>query len=229
MRDATISYGVMNLVRTAWGVDSASSVTESLYQCVLTNFGKPDFWGRYLNTIENVSDGLTNEEVKILRSNGVRIMPIYNDFRSATTYRAGEISATNAIFHARRLNIPTGVRIFANVENFFDVDEAWIRGWVDTFYPSGYKQGFYNDPTEGPFAQAFCQAVATNDRVRTQSVLWSAEPELGVSTRQNMPKQFRPTTLDCDANVWAWQYGRDAEACPIDTNLIDSRLYNDLW
>lgn len=219
----------MTLVRTSWGVDSATAVTESLYQCVVTNFGKPDYWGRYLNTIANVSDGLTKEEAQLLRRNGTRILPIYNDFRSATTYRAGEISATNAIYHARRLQIPTGVRIFANVENFFDVDSDWIRGWVDTFYPSGYKQGFYQDPTKGPFEQAFCEAATASNRVRTQSVLWSAQPELGVSTRANMPRQFNPTKLSCDAVVWAWQYGRDAEQCPIDTNLIDSKLYNDLW
>lgn len=219
----------MELVRTAWGVDSAASVTEQLYQCVVNNFGKPDFWGRYLNTITNVSEGLTKEEIQLLRRNGVRILPIYNDFKAATTYRSGEISATNALYHARRLNIPTGVRIFANVENFFDVDEAWIRGWVDTFYPSGYFPGFYHDPVEGPFKTAFCAASNSNERVRSQSVLWSSEPQIGVTTRQNMPRQFRPEKPPCEANVWAWQYGKDADPCPIDTNLIDNRLYNQLW
>lgn len=212
-----------------WGVDSASAVTEDLYQCVVNNFGKPDYWGRYLNTIANVSDGLTRGEIQFLRGNGIRVLPIYNDFRAALTYRAGEITATNAIYHARRLGIPEGIRIFANVENFFDVDEAWIRGWVDTLFPSGYTPGFYHDPVEGPFEAAYCEAIAASPRVRDQSVLWSAEPQPGVSTRQNQPRQFRPEKPPCAANVWGWQYGRDADACPIDTNLIEKRLYDQLY
>lgn len=217
------------MARTAWGVDSAARVTEDIYQCVLSNYGKPDFWGRYLTTVPGASDGLTKEEAQFLRQNGVRILPIYNDFRSATTYRNGEIQATNAIFHARRLNIPTGAIIFANIENFFTVDEAWLRGWVDTFYPSGYRPGFYHDPEEGEFPQAFCEAARANERVFSQTILWTRKPEIGITTRQNMPRTFQPQKLPCPANIWAWQYGRDAPNCPIDTNLIDSRLYEYLW
>lgn len=215
--------------RTVWGVDSAAAVTPNLLNCVIQNFGKPEYWGRYLNTIPNVSDGLTQEEIQRLRGEGIRVMPIYNDFGRAVGYRDGEIAATNAIFHARRLGFPTGIRIFANIEHFFEVDEAWIRGWVDAFYPSGYKPGFYHDPDRGVFSPAYCAAVQASERVKVQSVLWSAEPEPGVTRKQNRPRQFAPSKPPCEANVWGWQYGRDAEACPIDTNLIDQRLYHDLY
>ncbi|OLO35910.1 hypothetical protein BTR23_16325 [Alkalihalophilus pseudofirmus] len=217
------------MARSIWGVDSAAAVTPALYDCVIENFGKPEFWGRYLNTIPNVSDGLTVEEINRLRGNGVRVMPIYNDFAEAVGYRAGEIAAANAIFHARRLGFPTGVRVFANIENFFDVDEAWIRAWVDAFYPSGYKPGFYKDPLEGSFSEEYCAAIANSERVKVQSVLWSAEPEPGVTTKQNRPQRFTPAKPPCDTNVWAWQYGRDADVCPIDTVLSDRRLYDDMW
>src|SRR5690554_4350592 len=108
-----------------WGIDSASRATEELYHCVKNNYGNPDIWGRYLNTIENVSDGLTREEINFLKNKGIKILPIYNNFREAVGIQAGRIAAQNAIFHAQRLGIPEGVFIFANVERFFEVDSEW--------------------------------------------------------------------------------------------------------
>ncbi|WP_096199138.1 glycoside hydrolase domain-containing protein [Bacillus sp. FJAT-45350] len=215
--------------RTLWGVDSAAAVSEDLYNCVIENFGKPEYWGRYLTTVPNVSDGITSDEVARLRGNGIRILPIYNVFREAVGYRQGKITANNSVFQARRLGIPTGSVIFANVEHFFNVDEGWIRGWVDAFYPSGYLPGFYHDPVQGNFSSAFCEAVENNEQVRIQSILWSAEPEPGTTSKQNRPRRFAPASVQCEANVWGWQYGRDAEQCPIDTNLITQQMYDVLW
>lgn len=61
-----------------WGVDSATRATEDLYNCVLNNFGKPEFWGRYLTTVEGASEGLTREEVELLHNSGTKVLPIYN-------------------------------------------------------------------------------------------------------------------------------------------------------
>ena len=69
--------------RVVWGVDSAAAVTEALYRCVVENFGHPDFWGRYLNTIPNISDGLTSEEIMYLKNQGIKIMLIYNNFSAS--------------------------------------------------------------------------------------------------------------------------------------------------
>jgi len=217
------------LPRYQWGVDSAAPVNQSLYDCVASNYGRPDYWGRYLTTVANVSDGLTKAEVQFLLTKGVRILPIFNPFSEAVGYQKGRTAATNASFHARKLGVPTGVRIFANVEHFYSVDEGWIRGWVDGMYPTGYTAGFYHDPAKGEFSNAYCAAVAKDEKVHQQAVLWSAEPEPGVSSKQNRPKSFSPIKPPCSANVWGWQYGRDAKDCPIDTNLIDSRLYEQLW
>ena len=211
-----------------WGVDSSNKVNEELYNCVITNFGKPKYWGRYLTTIPNVNDGLTAAEILFLHKKGVRVMPIYNDFKEAVGYRQGQVVARNAIFNAQRLGFPKNKFIFANVEKFFKVDEAWIRGFVDSMYPSGYRPGIYNDPTAGAFADEFCKAAQKSERVRIQTILWSAQPELGISKEKDAPK-FNPTAPKCEANVWAWQYGRDSKECVIDTNLIDQRLYDNLW
>ena len=46
------------MVTYHWGVDSSQKVTTDLYNCVLNNYGKPEFWGRYLTRVEGASDGL---------------------------------------------------------------------------------------------------------------------------------------------------------------------------
>lgn len=211
-----------------WGVDSAQLVTKELYDCVLKNYGKPNYWGRYLTTVPNASDGLTKEEIQFLHNSGTRVMPIYNNFRAAVGYDQGKIAAVNAVFHARRLGFPKGKLIFANVERFFDVDGAWIRGWVDGMFPTGYRPGIYHDPVKGGFSAAYCQAVGEDANVADQTVLWSAEPETGISKARRAPR-FNPAGPPCKGNVWAWQYGRNAPNCPIDTNLIDRRVFEATW
>ncbi|KUP05016.1 hypothetical protein Q73_14365 [Bacillus coahuilensis m2-6] len=207
-----------------WGVDSASAVTKERYNCVLTNYGKPLYWGRYLTTVQNASDGLTKGEIELLRNSETKVLPIYNNFRKAVGYREGRVVAQNASFHAKRLGFRKGTPLFANVEKFFEVDADWLRGYVDYLYGSDYKPGFYHDPVNGDFAAAYCKAAAEDPRVADQSILWSAEPEPGATKRRNAPR-YKPVKPNCRANVWGWQYGRDATTCPIDTNLIDGRLY----
>jgi hypothetical protein len=216
------------MARKIWGVDSAARVTESLYSCVLSNFGNPKYWGRYLTDVPNVSDGLTKEEISFIRSKGIKILPIYNVFSEAVGYEKGRIAARNAVFNARRLGIPTDIALFANIENFFEVDSAWIRGWVDSLYPTGYRSGIYHDPVKGGFRSAYCNAVKENKEVAVQTILWSAEPEVGVTREREAPR-YNPVMPDCVANVWLWQYGRDSPICPIDTNLADERVLNYLY
>lgn len=218
----------MSLARKVWGVDSASPVNQELFECVRNKFGLPKFWGRYLTDIQDVSSGLTKQEINFIRSKGIKILPIYNVIREAVGYEQGIIAARNAVFHARRLDLPIGTVLFANVENFFSVDGGWIRGWVETFFPTGYRPGFYHDPVKGDFAEAYCQAVKQNKEVAVQAILWSAEPETGATSERKAPK-FNPAKPNCKANVWLWQFGRDAKQCPIDTNLADERLLNYLY
>lgn len=214
--------------REIWGVDSAARVTDDLYNCVINNFGKPLYWGRYLSPVQNVADGLTEGEIGFIRQKGVRILPIYNDFNRATGYRNGRVAASNAIFHAQRLGFPKGNFLFANTEKDFIIDEAWIRGWVDAMYPSGYKPGIYAAPSLTSFNEAYCTAASNNEEVSKQLVIWSQEPTPGPTTKDDAPA-YQPIAPPCLANVWGWQYGENAEECPIDTNLIEPRLYENLW
>ncbi len=216
------------MARKLWGVDSANKVTNELYTCVVNNYGNPKFWGRYLTTIPNVNDGLTPQEINFLHQKGVKVLPVYNDFKAALGYRQGRVVARNAIFNAQRLAFPKGTFIFANVEKFFKVNEGWIRGYVDAFYPSNYKPGIYANPVEGDFSNAYCAAIKKDERVRVQTVIWSAEPEIGESKQTEAP-EFKPSMPPCASNVWLWQYGRNAKTCSIDTNLMDQRIYDSIW
>jgi hypothetical protein len=211
-----------------WGVDSAATVNKELYDCVLTTFGKPEYWGRYLITVPNAAEGLSRDEIQLIRNSGTKIMPIYSNFSSATGERQGRMVANNMIYQAKRLGVPKGKILFANIERYFSVDAEWIIAYINTMYNSDYKAGLYFDSLEKNFQNAYCAAIANHSDLANHVVLWSARPESGVSKPINAPR-FRPAKPPCQANVWGWQYGRNAKECPIDTNLINQRLYNLLW
>lgn len=212
-----------------WGVDSATQVTSSFYDCVVAAYGKPDFWGRYLTRVSGVSDGLTTTEVSFLHSNGVKILPIFNQFNQATGYSNGQQDAQMAITAAKGLGIPNGVVIFADVEVTYSVDAQWIEGFVETLLQSPYLPGIYANPVTGPFNQAYCSAVSANSAV-SQTILWSNEFEPGVSTKASVPA-FNPASTTCPGTVWAWQYGENGAACSagIDTDLVLPALFSKLW
>lgn len=216
------------MVTYHWGVDSAQKVTTDLYNCVLNQYGKPEFWGRYLTRVEGASEELDREEIELLHNSGTKLLPIYNDFKRAVGENEGRMAAMFASYHAKRLGIRKGTPIFANIERFHDVDSKWILGYVQYMYNTDFKPGFYHDPTEGDFNKAYCEAVNQDELVAEQAVLWSAKPEHGVTKAQFAPK-FKPSKVTCKGNVWIWQYGRNSKTCPIDTNLADSRLFEMLY
>lgn len=212
-----------------WGVDSATQVTSSFYDCVLRAYGKPTFWGRYLTRVSGVSDGLTTTEVSFLHSNGVKILPIFNQFSQATGYSNGQQDAQMAITAAKGLGVPNGVVIFADVEVTYAVDAQWIEGFVTTMLQSPYLPGIYANPVSGPFNQAYCSAVSANSAV-LKTILWSNEFEPGVSTKGSAPT-WNPASTTCRATVWAWQYGENGAACSaaIDTDLALPALFSRMW
>lgn len=212
--------------RYVWGVNSAVAADEELYTCVKSKFGNPKFWGRYVSEVPNVSVGLTRKEISFLHNRGIKVLPIYQIFSDATGYEKGQLAARNAVFNAKRLGFPNQTALFASVERV--VDEAWIRGWVESIYPSGYRPGIYHNPVEGNFAGAYCEAVRNNREVAVQTLLWSTDPSPGVTKERKAPV-YKPSSPKCKANVWVWQYGKDAEVCSIDTNLADQRVLHYLF
>ena len=211
-----------------WGVDSAENVTENLFQCVLRNLGYPVFWGRYMVMIPRVSEGLTKQEISFIQGKGVKLLLIYNSIQEAKGYNQGYEAASDAALRAQMLGAPQGVPLFANIERFFLIDDEWIQGWTEAIVKSGYRSGFYNDPVTGGFNKAFCNAVKENEKIKTLSILWSAEPELEPGDPQ-YPPVYSPIAPGCGGNVLVWQYSRTVTSCPVDTDLASWNLVDILW
>ena len=211
-----------------WGVDSASLTTDELLACVRENFGDPEVWGRYLGTNEGVSYGLTEDEIDLLHSNDIQILVIWNHFTDGTGYENGENEAMAALETARDLGIPEGVALFANVEPIYPIDSAFIQAWHDVMSESEYNSGIYGifDPSEELYV-AFEEAVGEDPSILDEMYVWTAAPNEGITTEANAP-EYNPE-FPADALLGGWQYGIDAEACNIDTNLFDGQVLDVLW
>ena len=208
-----------------WGVDSASYTDENLYQCVEENFGQPEVWGRYLGTIEDVSEGLDANEVNYLHENDARILVIYNHFNDATGYDQGVEEAKKAITYAEDLGIPKGVAIFGDIEPSYPVDSAFIEGWFDTLSASAYEPALYGVFNEdSSLSKAY---NATNQDIQKSTVIWTAYPQEEITTKENAPA-YNPQGPS-DSLLYGWQYAIDAEQCNIDTNLFSEKILDYLW
>ncbi|WP_161568262.1 glycoside hydrolase domain-containing protein [Anaerobacillus alkaliphilus] len=212
-----------------WGLDSADRVDQSFYDCFVTNFGEPVAFGRYLETKDGVSYGLSEEEVAFLQDKGIKIIPIYNHFIDGTTYEKGVQEAETAITYAEAIGVTEGVYIFANVEPEYPIDADFLLGWFETIQSSQYKPGVYGIFGEGrELTAAFERALGNNEAIGEEMAVWhSSEPYIGITTKENKP-EFAPDVPDF-VNVSIWQYGIDAETCNIDTNLINSEIMDSLW
>lgn len=212
-----------------WGLDSADIVNEDFYGCIREHYGEPAAFGRYLETIDGVSHGLSAEEVEFLHEHDIQIIPIYNHFTDGTTYDKGVEEAETAIAFAEDLGIPEDIYIFANVEPEYPIDADFLQGWIDTLLPSIYKPGVYGIfDAESDLAAAYEVIVQENDDIEEEVAIWhSSSPYIGVTPKDEAP-DFEPEVPD-HVQVSIWQYGIDGEDCNIDTNLIDSSIFDFLW
>lgn len=211
-----------------WGVDSASLTTSEMLACVRENFGEPKVWGRYLGEKEGVSAGITPEEVELLHSNDIKILPIWNHFNDATGYENGKSEAEQAVKKAEELGIPEGVAIFADIEPDYPVDSEFIKGWFEVVSSSPYESGIYGIfDGEKELTAAFNEAVKNNGSILEETYIWTAAPSPGITAQSKAPA-YKP---DAPKNsvVGGWQYGIDAQSCNIDTNLFSGKILEVLW
>ena len=211
-----------------WGVDSASFTTENLLACVREHIGAPKVWGRYLGDKDGVSYGLKKEEVQLLHAEGIRLLLIYNHFEDARGFDNGKKQAAQAIQLAKNLGAPPGVAIFADIEPGYPVDAAFIRGWFEGLAGSDYQPGIYGIfAPDRQLTAAFQKAVQANPQVKTETIIWSAFPQIGITTEQEAPS-FQGQAPE-GSLLLGWQYGIDAQSCNIDTNLFKEDLLQYLW
>ena len=208
-----------------WGMDSASATDENLYSCAKESFGDPKIWGRYLGDKDDVSIGLDNDEVEFLHEKDVKILVIYNHFEDAAGYEHGVSEAEEAISFAEDLNIPEDVSIFGDIEPNYPVDSAFLDGWYETLANSKYNSGIYGVFDEdSKLLEAY---NATSENTKEDTVIWTADPQEGISTKDNAP-DYKPQGPE-NANIYGWQYGQDADECDIDTNLFKKEILDFLW
>lgn len=212
-----------------WGVDSASITTSEFYACVRENFGEPSVWGRYLGNNKGASFGITKKEASLLHSKKSSILLIYNHFTDARGYENGKQHGRKAIEIAKKVGVPPGVAIFADIEPSYPVDDAFIRGWHDTLAMSNYHPGIYGIfSPDRKLTKAFNQAADTNPYVKKETVIWTAFPQVGITSQEESPSGFQGKGPK-DALIYGWQYGIDAEVCNIDTNLFKGEILEYLW
>ncbi|MED1560710.1 DUF1906 domain-containing protein [Alkalihalobacillus alcalophilus] len=217
-----------NADEVVWGIDSASETTEAFYGCVQENFGEPQVVGRYLGDKEGVSYGLTDEQVELIHSHDAQILLIFNQFEDATGYDNGVALAQEAIVLANEIGAPEGVALFANIEPIYPVDAAFLEGWYDEISVSSYEPAIYGIFAEDEtLTAAFNQAVENNSNILADTYLWSAAPNIGITTEDNAPDY--DVEAPEDSLAYGWQYGIDAQTCNIDTNLFQSELTDVLW
>ncbi|MGM0788507.1 MAG: glycoside hydrolase domain-containing protein [Bacillota bacterium] len=217
-----------DLESVVWGVDSASLTTEELFSCVRDNFGNPQIWGRYLGTKEGVSQGLTKEEAAFLQSNNAGILLINNQFTDATGMENGTEIGNLGIQLASELGVPDGTAIFADIEPDYPVDSDFIRGYYGAMSESPYEAGIYGVfSSNSTLYAAYNNAAADSAGLKENVIIWTAYPQAGISTESEAPA-YSPEAPEGSA-VLGWQYGLDAEACNIDTNLFKGRMIEYIW
>jgi hypothetical protein len=220
-----------------WGVDSSAyranselsrgrdSRARRLFEYVADEVQAPSFWGRYLTPGRNQ---LHPDERDYLGQRGCRILPIYNVPRAslagATAEAAGRQAANDACTLARSFGIPSGVRIYADLERW-RVDPAWFRGWCATMYASEYAGmgGVYGNPavpnraTEGWGGRVdagtsaassdlwpeFIRNLAAGRRVSKPANLyiWSNRPLLGTPRTDLPASRVVPRSFDASRPV----------------------------
>ncbi|RBW67690.1 glycoside hydrolase domain-containing protein [Bacillus taeanensis] len=217
-----------NFPELVWGVDSASVTTEEMCACVEENFGTPSVWGRYLGTKEDVSKGISKEEAQLIHNKGAKVLLIFNHFTEAIGYEKGKTEANEAIRLAENLGVPEDVAIFADIEPSYPVDSAFINGWYDVISASPYKPGIYGIfDSEKALVTAFNAAAKNNENIKKNTYIWTAAPNIGVTTEANAP-EYKPESPEGSLTA-GWQYGIDAKACNIDTNLFKGEILKVLW
>jgi hypothetical protein len=211
-----------------WGVDTASKIDQSMYQCISENYGVPVFVARYLGNNGDVSVGLTKEEVKLLHDKKVKILPIHNHFTEATGMKKGQNEAEEAVKLAKSIGVKTGVIIVADIEPGFKVNAEFILGWTKTLLDHNYTPGVYGDFGNNELLNAYVKATKEDKAVKDNTILWSNQPSIGVTGRKGAPNEFKGKSPN-EEKTFVWQYGIESKKCNIDTDLGKKNLLDLLW
>jgi hypothetical protein len=184
-----------------WGIDTVSNVQSGgIIAQTKSDLGAPQFVGRYLI----YSSELSATEAAYIHSQGLPILLIDDPNH---VFTSGTVDAQQAIAKAKVLAVPHGAAIFRDVETNDPITSTYIAAYFTAFHGSGYTAGFYENAINGPFAGAYCAAVAANATIAKNTLLYSSEPEhTGSNPRRSAKPRFGPNVPGCANRTAAWQY-----------------------
>lgn len=197
--------------------------------------GTPTFWGRYLPSTSACPNGyLTQSEVDFLHNNGIKILPIVNDWdlSNTTTYQQGVDAANHCIQLAQNngyVTVPQFLHYLVALDlETVDPNYAFVQGFADTMYNSGYTGCLYcNQPdvsTDVCLAlQGSIEHSIPGDSDVGSLQIYGTEPNPGWTTEAGAPA-WGPDTLPCGVSVTVWQYFTEnaSNPKPYDEDLATS-------
>lgn len=240
LTDVQARSAAVKPTRMLWGVDSCKAFTDNwwgtsgLLPTITYQFGKPDFWGRYLT--DTVCPGISADEIHAAAYYGIGILPIYNDYNCSDVvgYSTGHGYGDAAVQAAESLGIPKDRALAIDIEpagadcpGAAGVDSGFIEGWYDAVYGGGYVPAYYGNGTGGSdFASAWCDTVAALPNIARDAYLWSFEPSLVDNYNKASAPGYYPYGPSCAGTVAAWQYqiGSYSPNPNIDSDLAMSAM-----
>ncbi|MHB1669076.1 glycoside hydrolase domain-containing protein [Thiomonas sp.] len=214
------------------GLDTAEEVTAFFLATATSWLGqKPDFVGRYLGTGGGAATPLTQREALFIRSQGVAILPIYNDSPlnggAAGTEGMGRQDALKACAWAGNLGVPTGTVLACDIEARAPVNAAWMVGWADAMRASVYwKSGLLYGTNH---LNVLLNAMPTT-RALENLFTWVAQYDTGGEDYRNALnlRLQRPSPFS-SFQTRAWQFARDVFSLKADQDLADDTLFDAMW
>lgn len=215
--------------RAWWGIDTVDNVqTGNILAQTTSELGRPQFVGRYLI----YSSKISSAEAQYIHGQGLSILLIDDPNRAFT---GGAVDAQQALSQAHALAVPQGVAIFRDVEVSDPISSTYITAYVAAFAGSGYIPGFYENPINGAFANAYCGLVAANSASVRGALLYSSEPErTGSDPHRAARPRYKPNQPGCTNHTAAWQY-LERGLFPtgtfpnVDVDELPSRFLHVLW
>jgi Domain of unknown function (DUF1906) len=184
-----------------WGIDTVDNVqTSNILAQTTSELGSPQFVGRYLI----YSSKISSTEAQYIHGQGLSILLIDDPNRA---FSSGTVDAQQAIAQAHTLAVPQGIAIFRDVETSDPISPTYITAYVAAFAGSGYIPGFYENPINGLFADAYCGLVAANPAAVRGALLYSSEPErTGSDPHRALRPRYQPDQPGCANHTAGWQY-----------------------
>ena len=218
-----------------WAVDSSGPVGDEGLAAVQDWYqgATPAVWGRYLVGNYALRDG----EIAWAAAHNIYLYLLIPDSNCSECNGGGDIcgndrtaaqaqaDAAETLAAARAKNLPTGLRLYKDLEQVGSCRGEPTGEYVSTWYraveDSGYLVGFYGNSTapDWDFPTAYCAALALDPEIGTDVDIDGnqPEPQIGAPRGTSGPltaPDFAPLTPACapPGSTGIWQYGESLDS-----------------